>query len=63
MEVNLSESPLNLSFEVQQMPPDGSNCYECKEPIYGKMFQYFMFSGNTGAEGIKFKMCEKCYQE
>lgn len=49
-----------LNMEVQEMPPDGSNCIECKEMITGKMFQYFLFEG-TEPTATKFKLCEVCY--
>lgn len=62
-EVKVSGAPLEMTFEVQEMPPDGSVCFNCKQPIFGKMFQYFLFSGNTDPMGTKFKFCEPCYNE
>lgn len=54
--------PFELNMEVQEMPPDGSKCSECKELITGKMFQYFLFEG-TEPTATKFKLCETCYKK
>lgn len=61
--VNVGGAPLGMIFEVQEMPPDGSNCFSCKEPIFGKMFQYFLFCGNEDPMGTKFKLCETCFNK
>lgn len=62
-------TPLELNLEVQEMPPEGK-CYECKEDIKVKMFQYFLFeTGYDIGFGVntfnitptKYKYCEKCY--
>ncbi len=53
---------IELNMEVQEMPPDGSKCFECGEIITGKMFQYFLFEGtNLKPTPTKFKFCEPCY--
>jgi len=55
---------MEFNMTVQQVPPDATNCFECKEAIYGKMFQYFL---STGAPDdpmpTKFKLCEECYNK
>lgn len=52
-------NPLELNLEVMEMPPEGK-CYECKQEIKVKMFQYFLFEGLEPTP-TKFKYCEKCY--
>jgi len=54
---------MELNFEVSEMPPDGSKCFSCKEPIFGRMFQYFLFSGDPEPMPTKFKLCESCFSK
>lgn len=55
---------MELNMEVQEMPPDGSNCFNCKQPIYGNMMQYFLFTGEAD-DGMptKFKLCLPCFNK
>lgn len=53
-----------LDMETQEMPADGSLCYECKEPMYGKMVQWFLFEDrNLDPMPTKFKVCLPCHNK
>lgn len=55
--------PGAMTFEHQEMPADGKDCLRCKEPIYGKMVQYFLFDGdNLEPMATRFKMCLPCFK-
>lgn len=53
-----------LDMETQELDADGTLCYECKQPLEGRMVQWFLFESISLAPmPTKFKVCIPCFKK